>query len=119
MKYVDFNDETIPIGKRKVAFVKWAISQGTDPDKAKRIANKKFGFEQRGELVILVVDYGRMHQNSFDISQVYAEYRYISRRYEVVSIGYDFVNSTTEAAREFARKNSTETKKYVVCTLLG
>ena len=119
MKYIDFNDEKIPIGKRKSAFVKWAMSQGTDPMKAKKIANKKFGFEQRGELVILVVDYGRMHQNSFDISQVFDEYRYESRHYKSVRIGYDFMDSTTEAAREFALKNTTPETKYVVCPLYG
>lgn len=32
MKYINFNDETIPIGKRKQAYVKWAVSKGTDID---------------------------------------------------------------------------------------
>lgn len=43
MKYIDFNDESIPVGKRKVAFVKWAMSKGTEKIEAQRIANKKFG----------------------------------------------------------------------------
>jgi Zn finger protein HypA/HybF involved in hydrogenase expression len=43
MKYVDFNDTTIAVGKRKVAYVKWAVHKGTDLIKAKMMANKKFG----------------------------------------------------------------------------
>jgi hypothetical protein len=65
MKYIDFNDPKIPIGKRKQAYVKWAISKGTDPIKAKKQANDKFGFEQKEGLLAIVWDNGRMHQRSF------------------------------------------------------
>lgn len=119
-KYIDFNDKSIPIGKRKQAFVRWAISQGTDEIKAKRIANKKFGFEQKGELVILVMDFARMHQNSFRISEVYDSYRYEARHYKDVKIAYDFVNYVNvDEVREWAKEHSTKEKKYVVCPLYG
>ena len=42
MKYIDFNDESLPIGKRKQAYIKFAVSKGTDIVSAKRQANKKF-----------------------------------------------------------------------------
>jgi len=47
MKYVDFNDESIPIGKRKVAYVKFAMSKGTSQVSARTQANKKFGWEEK------------------------------------------------------------------------
>lgn len=46
-KYIDFNDEKLSLGKRKVAFVKWAMMKGTEKIKAQKIANKKFGWETR------------------------------------------------------------------------
>lgn len=27
-KYINFNDKSVPIGKRKVAYIKWAVSRG-------------------------------------------------------------------------------------------
>jgi len=47
MEYVDFNDSSVPLGKRKVAYVKWAMSKGTEKIKAQRQANKKFGYENK------------------------------------------------------------------------
>lgn len=86
-KYVNFNDESLPIGKRKQAYVKWAVTQGTTLDAAKRQANKKFGFEKKAGILAIVVDYGRMEQRSYggsvlDIFQGYDlrnynQYRYI------------------------------------------
>jgi hypothetical protein len=58
MKYVDFNDSNLPIGKRKVAYVKWAISKGTDRLSAMSQANRKFGFEQKGKKVVVVHSFG-------------------------------------------------------------
>lgn len=119
-EYIDFNDESIPLGKRKQAFVRWAIHKGTEPIEAKRIANKKFGFERKGELVILVMDFGRMHQNSFRLSEVYDEYRFEARHYEHVSIGYDFRNyADVGKVREWAKKHSNSETTYVVCPLYG
>lgn len=54
MKYVDFNDNSIPIGKRKVAYVKWAMMQGTTEKKARMLANKKFGFERKGKHLVFL-----------------------------------------------------------------
>lgn len=71
MKEINFNDNKIPIGKRKQAYVKWAVSKGTDIIKAKKQANKKFGFEKKEGIILIVEDYGRMHQNSFNISQIW------------------------------------------------
>jgi len=43
-EHVDWNDETVPIGKRKVAFVKWLMQKRKVPMvAAKCMANSKFG----------------------------------------------------------------------------
>ena len=44
MKFIDFNDTSIPTGKRKQAYVKYAVSKGTSLLEAQRQANKKFGY---------------------------------------------------------------------------
>ena len=44
MSYIDFNDASVPIGKRKQAYVKYAVSKGTTLIAAQRQANKKFGY---------------------------------------------------------------------------
>jgi hypothetical protein len=70
MKYIDFNDEKLPIGKRKQAYIKWAVSKGTDIEQAKKQANRKFGFEKKPGIIALVTDYsGRMQQRSFTGSE--------------------------------------------------
>jgi len=82
MKYINFNDETLPIGKRKQAYIKWAVSKGTDINSAKRQANKKFGFEKKPGIFAIVKDWsGRMEQRSFTGSQeIFAGYDL--RKYE-------------------------------------
>ena len=82
MKYIDFNDGNIPVGKRKQAYVKWAISKGVDITLAKRQANKKFGFEKKPGIFAIVKDYsGRMAQMSFTGSEeIFAGYDL--RKYE-------------------------------------
>ena len=66
MKYIDFNDESLPIGKRKQAYVKWAISKGSDILSAKKQANNKFGFEKKPGIFAIVKDWSdRMKQSSF------------------------------------------------------
>jgi hypothetical protein len=80
MKYINFNDETLPIGKRKQAYVKWAVSQGTDIISAKKQANKKFGFEKKPGIFAFITDHGRMGQKSFKYSEIFDEYDL--RRYE-------------------------------------
>ena len=54
MKFVDFNDERIPIGKRKVAYVKYAMAHGTSEKAARMQANRKFGFERKGKYLVFV-----------------------------------------------------------------
>jgi hypothetical protein len=76
MKYVNFNDKSLPIGKRKQAYVKWAVSQGTELKDAQRQANRKFGFEQKEGIFAIVEDFGgRSEQRSFtgaaEIFQMY------------------------------------------------
>jgi hypothetical protein len=71
MKYIDFNDSSLPIGKRKQAYIKFAVSKGTDILIAKRQANKKFGFEKKLGIFAIVTDYGRMSQNSFRIQEIF------------------------------------------------
>jgi hypothetical protein len=63
--FVNFNDESLPIGKRKQAYIRWAVSKGTDLQDAKKQANKKFGFEQKPGILAIVTDYGRANQKSF------------------------------------------------------
>ncbi len=78
---MDFNDKSIPIGKRKQAYVKWAVSKGTDIIKAKRQANKKFGFEKKTGIFAIVKDWGeRMNQKSFTIDEIFTGYDL--RKYE-------------------------------------
>jgi hypothetical protein len=76
MKYIDFNDESLPIGKRKQAYIKWVVSKGTDIVSAKRQANKKFGFEKKPGIFAVVTDWsGRIEQRSFTGSQeIFAGY---------------------------------------------
>ena len=47
---VDWNDKSIPRGKRKVAYVKWLMSypRKVHPVKAKAMANAKFGGGRAG-----------------------------------------------------------------------
>ena len=82
MKYIDFNDESLPIGKRKQAYIKFAVSKGTDIVSAKRQANKKFGFEKKPGIFAIVKDWsGRIEQRSFTGSQeIFAGYDL--RKYE-------------------------------------
>lgn len=43
-EHVDWDDESLPIGKRKVAFVKWLMQKRNVPIiRAKAMANAKFG----------------------------------------------------------------------------
>ena len=58
MKYIDFNDPKIPIGKRKQAYVKYAISKGTSRANACRQANSKFGFELKPKTLFVLCMYG-------------------------------------------------------------
>lgn len=42
--HVDWNDQSVPLGKRKVAFVKWLMQERQVPMvQAKAMANAKFG----------------------------------------------------------------------------
>ena len=55
MEYINFNDESLPIGKRKQAYIKFVVSKGTDIISAKRQANKKFGeMKTTKEILILL-----------------------------------------------------------------
>lgn len=67
--FVNFNDESLPIGVRKQAYIRWAVSKGTDLHDAKKQANKKFGFERKSGILAIVTDYGRSNQKSFTGSE--------------------------------------------------
>lgn len=60
MEYINFNDPKVPIGKRKQAYVKYAVSRGTSLEEAKRQANKKFGFERTEKWIALIGNAGDM-----------------------------------------------------------
>ncbi len=49
MDYVDITDESIPLGKRKQAFVKWLMHKGRSLDDSKLICYKKFYHEIKAE----------------------------------------------------------------------
>ena len=53
-KYINFNDERIPVGKRKVAYVKYAVAHGTPLEVAKKQANRKFGYERKGKYIVRI-----------------------------------------------------------------
>ena len=76
MEFINFNDDSLPIGKRKQAYVKWAVSKGTDIVSAKKQANKKFGFEKKPGIFAIVKDWnGRIEQRSFTGSEeIFAGY---------------------------------------------
>ena len=65
MEKVDFNDPRIPIGKRKQAYVRYAIANGTPKIKALRQANEKFGFERKGKYVARIGNADYMDLPSF------------------------------------------------------
>ena len=52
--YINWNNEKIPIGKRKVAYVKYLVSKGIPLINAQKSANKKFGFERKGKYLVLL-----------------------------------------------------------------
>ena len=43
-KFIDWNDKSYPIGKRKQAFVKYLMTKDVSNHTARIMANKKFGF---------------------------------------------------------------------------
>jgi len=106
MKYIDFNDASLPIGKRKQAYVKWAISKGTDPLKAKIQANKKFGFEKKPGIFAIVKDWGgRMYQASFteeeDIFGNHNLRKYKRREWVLIDrISKDELDELTKSAKQ-------------------
>ncbi len=51
--FVDFKDPNVPVGKRKQAYVKWAVSKGTSLELAKKQANKKFGQRHYGKIFVI------------------------------------------------------------------
>lgn len=46
-EFVDFDDQSVPIGKRKVAFVKWMLRRGETMRDAKIACYRKFRREER------------------------------------------------------------------------
>ena len=79
-EHIDFNDNKVPIGKRKQAYIKWAVSKGTDLISAKRQANKKFGFEMKEGLLAEAEKY---KEKTFD-------YGRFSFQKKEVGVKYDF-----------------------------
>lgn len=67
MAFIDFNDETIPIGKRKVAYVKYAMRNGTSEIAARRQANKKFGFEVKDNYLLIIIVAGSFSWSRYDV----------------------------------------------------
>ena len=65
MGFIDFNDERIPIGKRKVAYVKYAMAHGTSEKSARAQANRKFGFERKGKYLVLLGNADVMDRRDF------------------------------------------------------
>lgn len=49
-KFVDFNDPSIPIGKRKQAYVRYAVSHGTPLEVAKFLCGRKFKARPTGQV---------------------------------------------------------------------
>lgn len=89
MKFVDFNDERIPIGRRKVAYVKWAMMQGTPEKKAREWANKKFGFERKGKYLVFLFNCEDMSLYQFR-NYTWEEASNVDcRRAEVVTLARD------------------------------
>lgn len=105
MKFIDFNDESLPIGKRKQAYVKWAVSKGTELQDALRQANRKFGFEQKEGIFAIVEDFGgRAEQRSFtgadEIFQMHDLRKYKRHDYAII---HD-VNQKKAVKKQFEQK---------------
>jgi len=45
MEFVNIKDRKVPLGKRKVAFVKWLMIKGVELNEAKLICSRKFYYE--------------------------------------------------------------------------
>lgn len=66
-KYINFNDESIPLGKRKQAYIRWAVyKKGKSMDEAKILANRKFGFEKKKGLLLLCYFYHKSNSPHFE-----------------------------------------------------
>lgn len=53
-KRVNWDDERIPVGKRKNTYIRYLLSQGWELINAQKAANKKFGFERKGKYLVLL-----------------------------------------------------------------
>ena len=109
MNYVDFNDEKIPLGKRKKAYIAYLIKQGHELINAQRLANKRFGFEVKyPKLVFVYADYGRSSQNSYtgtrEVSNGFEDYTKRAGRIEYHKV--DDINSpqTDALCKEYKAK---------------
>ena len=55
MAFIDFNDNSISLGKRKVAYVSFLMKKGKTLIAAQKAANKKFGFEVKPKTLVLLI----------------------------------------------------------------
>lgn len=53
-KRVNWDDERIPLGKRKNIYIRYLLSKGWELINAQKAANKKFGFERKGKYLVLL-----------------------------------------------------------------
>ena len=65
MEYVNFKDEKIPLGKRKVAYIKWLLKKGYSMYESKVRANKKFGFAKKAGVLLLWHDPDNVSSKSY------------------------------------------------------
>jgi len=64
-KVVNWDDERIPLGKRKNTYIRYLLSQGIPLINAQKSANKKFGFERKGKYLVLLGNAYYMDYPSF------------------------------------------------------
>lgn len=104
-KYIDFNDDNIPIGKRKVEFVKWAMKKGTSLIDAQRIANSKFGFEKKEGIYIEIMTGDPGVDVGYEIDT------WISKKYKCWQIDYFQDKEKTDKIKKWCKKNGWEYKQ--------
>ena len=103
-KFIDFNDDSIPIGVRKVAYVKYAMSKGTSEINAKKQANKKFGFDTVGKRLLVIIVAGEYKWSRSDVLDNIKQQGTDARKYESI-------RHIEMEVGEFQKKDVTQIKK--------
>lgn len=105
MEYINFNDEKLPIDKRKEAYIKWAVSKGTKLIEAQRQANKKFVFEKKEGVLFMLYRDPEWMEDWYFYKWVYGDVDISSYKdHEFVYIKYMYDDEVEELIKEYEQK---------------